>query len=509
MAASTLTGTTGNNLLNAPGSVSTLVQGLAGNDTIVLSRADDEGQAGTGNDSIALTRTGTVSNTIFGGAGTDTVFIRSSTIFGGYVDLGAGTDSIRFATAAGTTSLVDANVFGGEGNDTLAISARVTTSTVGAGSGTDILNFTAAQLVTSSLVFGGKQKDTITFNGATGRDASIGGGKGADILAVSQSGALATTNVGGGQGTDSITAGANAVGSISGGGLNDTITLGGFGGGRVYGDAVGITTAGTGTGGAADGADLINIAAAATANTTINGAGGSDTIAFASGALLGVTRGAGIVDAGDGTDSIRLVGSAANIALVSGTSINGGAGNDTISLGARYATGGEVNAMGTINGGAGTDLIIFGGADGGIEVISEAASALTGLTATLILDNVSGDTLRIGNNAAVTANTIQNWARGAASIQVASTISALTTTHMTGGATSNTTGAGNISVFSDGNDTLIVVNSNAASTSSYAIFVNGRDLVTTTRTGAVTLAASNFGFSVTAAGDDGINIAFS
>ena len=353
-------------------------------------------------------------------------------------------------------------------------------------------------------MFGGKQKDTITFNGATGRDASIGGGKGADIIAVSQAGALNTTNVGGGQGTDSINAGANAVGSVSGGGLNDTINLGTFGGGRVYGDGVGVTTAGTGVGGAADGADAINVGVAATANTSIYGAGGNDTIAFASGALLGATRGAGIVDGGDGNDSINFVGSAATF-LQNSTSVNGGAGNDTIRFGGNYVSANDVNALGTINGGAGTDLIIYAGATGGSTVLSFAASALTGVTATMALDGVAGDTVRIGNSAAVTGNATKNWGGAVPTIQVASTISALTTTRMTAAAAG---GAGSISVFSDGNDTLIVVNNNAGGTSAYAIFVNGRDLVTTTRTGQVAFNSANFGFSVANAGDDGIDITF-
>ena len=78
VAATTLTGTTGNDVLNAPGSVSTLVQGLAGNDTITISLANDEAEGGAGDDTIAITRSGTVSNTIYGGAGADTVFVQSS-----------------------------------------------------------------------------------------------------------------------------------------------------------------------------------------------------------------------------------------------------------------------------------------------------------------------------------------------------------------------------------------------------------------------------------------------
>ena len=58
MATTTLTGTTGNDILNAPGSVTTNVAGLAGNDTITLALSGDEAQAGAGNDSIYLNASG-------------------------------------------------------------------------------------------------------------------------------------------------------------------------------------------------------------------------------------------------------------------------------------------------------------------------------------------------------------------------------------------------------------------------------------------------------------------
>ena len=72
MATTTLTGTTGNDILNAPGSVTTLVAGYQGNDTITLVDAADEASAG-GNDSITLA-TGSVVNTVSGGSGNDTIY---------------------------------------------------------------------------------------------------------------------------------------------------------------------------------------------------------------------------------------------------------------------------------------------------------------------------------------------------------------------------------------------------------------------------------------------------
>ena len=177
--------------------------------------------------------------------------LHGAQVFGGYVDLGSGADTIQVVSSA----VNGANVFGGEGNDTLRFQHALINTTVGAGSGADLLSFSAGQALTTTLVFGGKQKDTISLiGGETAAAASIGGGKGADYLNLSAAGALASTNVGGGQGGDSIRLGTAAIGSVSGGGMNDTIrVIGQYAGGAIFGDGKGVTTAGTGTGGAAGG----------------------------------------------------------------------------------------------------------------------------------------------------------------------------------------------------------------------------------------------------------------
>ena len=50
----TLTGTTGNDILNAPGSVTTEVVGSSGNDTITLALSGDAAKGGAGTDSITI-----------------------------------------------------------------------------------------------------------------------------------------------------------------------------------------------------------------------------------------------------------------------------------------------------------------------------------------------------------------------------------------------------------------------------------------------------------------------
>ena len=494
MAATTLTGTTGNNILNAPGSVSTLVQGLAGRDSITLSLASDEAQGGKGNDSISLTRTGAVSNTVYGGAGNDTVFFRSSTLFNGYVDLGAGADSIRFATGNGAV-LNGANIFGGEGNDTLRVVEASTNTTIGGGSGADLLSFSGGNATTSSLVMGGKQKDTITLlNQSTGSFASLIGGKGADLIQGTGAGAFTNSLIGGGQGADSLRIdGAQTAGSVAGGGLNDTIRIiGAYAGGSIYGDANGVTTAGTGTGGAADGADQILLSAVSTGAASIYGGGANDTITFLSGTGAGVNT---LIDGGNGADSITIVGHAAGNGYGDGT-ITGGNGNDTIDV--RYSSAALGAALATISGGEGTDQIIVAGLGAGTEART-FSNNISQADVAAIISGVSGDTLRVATGTSFTANNA-NFLTGAPTIDVLSAMGAADTTIGV---------AGDIAVFSDGTDSFIVFGLSGNDSDVTQIAIKGKDIVLTTRTGQVTYATSNFGFTAAATASGGINVTFS
>ena len=88
MATTTLTGTTGNDILNAPGSVTTLVAGLDGNDTITLVKGDDKAEGGAGNDSIYF-------------SGDDA--LGTTTYYFGKTD---GKDTLSFGVLTGSANLV-------------------------------------------------------------------------------------------------------------------------------------------------------------------------------------------------------------------------------------------------------------------------------------------------------------------------------------------------------------------------------------------------------------------
>jgi len=497
VATTTLTGTTGNNLLNAPGSVSTLVQGLAGNDTINLALSNDEAQAGQGGDSIVISRQGILANTIDGGDGNDTVLLRSAGQFAGYISLGDGNDSI--ALSGGQVALFNGGqLYGGAGNDTVSIQNSLTNSTIGGGEDSDLISFTAgAQAITSSLINGGKGADAIRVQGiAASNFATIAAGQGNDFLNFSaQAIGFVSSQLGGGQGSDSINLGAGVISTVAGGGANDTIRLNQnytLASAVIYGDAVGVTTEGTGTGGAADGADRITgTAFTVGAQTSIYGGGGNDTIAFG-------IRTAGIIDGGNGADSIFL-GSAGRAAEAYGTgSILGGAGNDTINV----ALSGYSNAaQGTISGGAGTDLINFRLANNtgaGMAVTNSSAVAA-------VISGVTGDTLRVLTQLAYSAgttNTAANWVGLAPSMLIVSAATNL-------GSALNPLTAGSIAVFSNGTDSIIGIKLGANTESGAAqILVKGVDLTINTGFGQVQATTTTFRFSVAANTGGGININF-
>jgi len=536
VATTTLTGTTGNNLLNAPGSVSTLVQGLQGNDTINLALVNDEAQGGQGNDTIGITNSGVAANTIFAGDGQDTVTINSASQFTGYINLGDGNDVVQITTVAGAPLVSNAQIYGDLGNDTLSLANAFVSSTIGGGEGNDSLSFTAGAF-TNSLVNGGKQRDTITLNNAASSFSTVQAGQGNDIISLTGANLGAYTNslVGGGKGNDSIALGTIAISTVAGGGLSDTITIvANYAGGVVYGDGLGVTTSGTGTEGAADGADKIGNSATTFAGaTSIYGAGGNDTIDFASFVVAGLVDGGDNADAigntsstfttsgaslfgGSGLDTIKLATLATSSNLMAGGdgadsiwlgdnligSINGGSGNDTISV--VGAAEGLIGASVTVNGGTGSDSIVFSGAANGVTMTAGGSLLSAGLIGNVAYEG--GDKIALATALSTSAT---NWAVPSSTIWVLTGAFAILTN--TGISATN----GSVAVYSDNTDTYIYYSLGTAGAASLisGIRVSGADLVNTTATGQVALNSTNFGFSLASvtgttgvAGSNGINI---
>ena len=405
MATTTLTGTTGNDTLNAPGLVATEVVGLAGNDTITLSRGDDEVSSGAGNDLITLDNNIAASNVINAGTGSDTVRILSSVSFNGNVGFGAGNDSI-FLTAG---LLNGGTLRGNEGADTIRIQIQSVNSFIGAGQGGDTIVFEDNSNQTNTTVFGGKGADTLRIDGAgTYAQTTIQASDGHDKLRVTAAAVFNTNSVlAMGKGADSLYIAANAAFvTVAGGGLDDTITMlsgAALQRGIIFGDGIGAVTASDKTGGAADGNDRLDLTGATFASAvSVIGGGGNDTIRFAAAAYANGTSAVSI-NGGDGNDLIGQSG--VSFAGVSaGSTLTGGAGNDTIRMALAGggmqvlgAAGDDSIFMGTaignatsIIGGAGKDTITYRGSEGQGDTQAGTINGGAGV------DKVSSPTPHIG-----------------------------------------------------------------------------------------------------------------
>jgi Ca2+-binding RTX toxin-like protein len=517
VATNTLTGTTGNDILNAPGSVTTDVQGLQGNDTITLQLEKDIANAGQGADSILLNVTGAAKNTVFGGTGSDTITIGTAVLTNStFIQGQDGNDSISLAGGAGFSVNNGVFVSGNKGNDTIAITAAATLATVQGGQDSDSLNFGAGG--TSSAIRGGKGKDTLnlsvtqTFTGTT-----ITANEGFDVI--SATGLVGTTTLlGGGKGGDSIAIGEGAIASVVGGFLNDTITsFGTFGGGVIYGDKTGVTTGSGLTGSSADGNDLISFTAGSTEAATIYGSGGNDTIDL-------LTPSAIVVDGGNNAD---VIGSTTLSVLIGASTLAGGSGHDTIKFATLAsamvfggngidsivgATASALNA--SINGGSGADSITFmgnafgsaanmatinGGTGADVVTLGSYTQATGAVESGNVLGTVvyeSGDKIIL--NATNSVNAGANWlgdtqifiANNRASAALASTITGMSQ-------------AGSILVFAQGSDLILQTTRTAqATTGSLVNITGGSGLIKTTAVGNVTNSTSNFGFTIGTANND-------
>jgi Ca2+-binding RTX toxin-like protein len=523
--------------------VTTLVAGLAGNDTITLVLAQDEANAAEGNDSITVAGSGSKNNTISAGQGNDSLFVATgNSTFGGNVNLNEGAD--RFVNS-GNVQLVSLGINGNQDNDTITFAGGALNSTIGGGSGNDSIAFTAGN-VTNSLVFGGDGADTVTLAGAgTVTLTTIQSGDGHDrILGTALDGSNSLV-IAAGAGFDSIVLGTAAVvASVAGGGLNDTISFGGdFFGGQVFGDGIGVTTEGTGTGGGADGNDLIGSTASEILSAaSIYGAGGDDTVRWL--AISGVS----LLDGGNGNDAIGGTALVVNATLTGQTTLTGGVGNDTIRLASSntaqnsfLALGGDgVDSVyiggtgsGSVNGGSGNDTINFtisaanfaasalstiNGGDGADRVLfgsftaggTDAGASTAGITLAAVKGNyayVSGqsDVINFNSTAATTAS---NWSfNNQVFVATGSTFSGLATA--ADQIVAGITGVGSVFVYANGTDLVLGITSDVnASLYSITNIIGGAAAINTTATGRVTLNASNFDFTISGSTSSGITVTF-
>ena len=302
-----------------------------------------------------------------------------------YVYAGQGADTIRLNSSVASANLAR----GGEGNDSIFY-------------GNDT-GFITQDGETICSVQGDKGNDAIIYVGAVTNivdDAAFGGGQGADTISFigegNEYGAnLLNSTITGGMNNDLITVKATRFtdSEVNGAKGADTISYDADGGllGTVYGglgnDVISLAgQVGKVMGGL--GKDTIT-AAVGTVGISVNGGGGDDLISLDT--FRGIVRGDGSVDSSnDGKDVITLTtfgggqvygdGQADSITVTTSvdTTVGGGLGGDTISV--------TSTALSTINGGYGNDSItasdhtsvISGGFGNDTIVSTNAGSTITG-----------------------------------------------------------------------------------------------------------------------------------
>ena len=394
----TLTGGSGNDLLF----------GGAGNDTLLGKGGDDQLFGGDGNDTLIG---GTGNDQMFGGAGNDLMIwnpgdgtdlmeggdgIDTAQVNGGnasevftieangsrvrfdrlspapfsldigttenfVLNMGGGDDV--FTAGNGLASLISLTVDGGDGNDT--ITGGDGNDTLIGGTGNDVITGGRG----NDTLLGGSGDDTFVWNPGDGSD-TVEGQDGTDTLVFNGANVNENISITANQGrvkfsrdVANITMDLNGIEHIDFNALGgaDNINVGDLTGTGVTQVAIDLeSTPGSGVGdGAAD-------------SVTVNGTAGNDTVQVAgTGGSVSVTglpasvtlagaEGANdrlIVNGGAGNDVINAAGLAAGSVQLT---IDGGAGNDTItgSQGDDILIGGDGND--TVIGGRGNDVAFLG-----------------------------------------------------------------------------------------------------------------------------------------------------
>jgi Ca2+-binding RTX toxin-like protein len=360
-----------------------IITGGFGNDTILGGAEFDTLDAGDGNNSISG---GADSDRISAGFGNDTIA----------GDAGDDTISAGSAFFDSITSILGGNVLSGnDGND--VIDATNGNDSIAGDAGNDSINAGDG----NNTVFGGADSDRIYAG--FGNDSIVSGNPGDSIIGndVVDAGSGNNTVVGG-YGNDLLIAqGGND--SFDGQFGNDRVEagdgantiLGGAGGDNIFAGFGNDSIVGGNAGDSLDGSDNIY---AGSGNNTVFGGSGNDNIFTA--------FGADSIDGGDGNDNVEAGGG--NDTVIAGIgndfvmgggssdSLLGGDGNDTLDGG---------DSSDTLNGGNGNDRILAGGS-GDTILASRGNDTIDGGDGTDLMDYSA-----LGANARVVATLAAGWMR--------------------------------------------------------------------------------------------------
>jgi Ca2+-binding RTX toxin-like protein len=302
---------------------------------------------------------------------------------------GLGTDTL--------TSIEQASLTSGSGNNTLSVSAFSGPATLDGGGGNDSI----VGGVASDSLAGGDGNDTVT--GGDGND-TINGGAGTDRLIASGDVDFTLTNTSlVGAGTDQLlsieqamlTGGSSAntlnaaasTGAVTldGAAGNDSIAGGTLGDSLVGGDGDDTFTGGLGNDTVDGGVGTDRLIESANVNFTLTNTSlvgvGTDTLVSIEQARLTGGTGNNTLNTTSFSGPVTLDGGGGNDSLVGGTgndSLFGGDGNDTLSGGDGDDTLDDGSGNDTLTGGLGADLWTFRGTTGAddLRVTNQTATQL-------------------------------------------------------------------------------------------------------------------------------------
>ena len=465
VAAGTVTGGSGDDAITAT-TGNDVLDGGAGNDTITTDTGNDSVVGGTGDDDIVAAGNLTIDDTVAGGDGTDSLSISAAVAAGQAVNV-SGIETVVLS-GGGVTQDMDA--FSTTEVTRVNTSSVHTFSIVDAGAQITTLGVDAAVTATTFARKTDGTANALTINMGTSTAGvtavavtadneesltinSAGGSNKITTLAAADVTSLTIT------GNKSLDLDDNA---ITGGTLLATINASAYTGSALTANATNSTKDITYT----HGSGTITLTTGS-GNDTVTGGTGADSVAGGTGndSITGGTGndtidgGAGndIISGGDGEDSIT--------AGAGNDSITAGAGNDTIDFLTNLAT------TDTVDGGADTDTLTF-------TVSTTIAPTLTAVEkATVTFGATTGGAFNAGNSTALTTYTL------------ASTTNATTAT-----VTNIATGA--TVIVSDANTDTVTLDTAAAAelTVSYRAASAGAstitDAATVTITGATATASS-------------------
>ncbi len=420
----------------------TLDAGTAGDTFNINANTTVDLNGNVGNDTFNVADGVTLTGTIDGGAGTDTLSYAAYSSPVAVTLTGSDATGFSSTSATGVSQFAGIdNLVGGTASDTLTGEDVASTWTLGGSSqgyndGNAALTFSSFETAN-----GGSAVDTFNVAGSTDVTAA-NGNNGNDIFNVN---ANATVNLNGNAGNDTfnLADGVTLTGTIDGGAGTDTLSY------AAYSSAVAVTLTGSDATGfsstsatglsqfkgidnliGGQGSDALtgeNVASTWTLGSTNSYNDGSNPLAFSSfetangGSAVDTFNVAGSTDVttanGNNGNDIFNVNANATVNL------NGNAGNDTFNL----ADG--VTLTGTADGGTGMDTLSYAAYTTGVSVVLSSSTATTGFTSSSatgltgfagidVLTGGQGTDTLTGENKASTwdVGTTQDYRDGTASL---------------------------------------------------------------------------------------------